>query len=77
LQLTDEEIKKAINPQLAIEKRNHLGGASTASMKKSLKNSQKAIEDINQLIKEKSSIFKKAKEKTDLLVNSFLKKYES
>jgi len=77
LQLTDQEIKKAINPQLAIEKRNHIGGSSTSSMKESLKNSQKAIEDINQLIKGKSSFLKKAKEKTDSTVNSFLKKYGS
>lgn len=77
LQLTDEEIKKAIDPYLAIEKRNHIGGSSESSMKKSLKNVQKAIEDINQSIKKKLSVFTKAKEKTDLLVNSFIEKYEA
>ncbi len=75
LQLTNEEIKKAIDPQLVIEKRNHIGGSSTNSMKKSLKNAQIAIKDANQSINKKSSIFTDAKNNTDLIVNNLIKKY--
>jgi len=77
LQLTNEEIKKAIDPKLVIEKRNHIGGSSVSSMKKSLKNAQNAIKDINQSIKKKLLVFTKAKEKTDLIVNNLLEKYGS
>ena len=77
LQLTDKEIKKAIDPQLVIEKRNHVGGSSTSSMKKSLKNAQIAIKEINQSINKKSSVFTSAKNKTDLLVKSIIEKYGS
>lgn len=77
LQLTNEEIKKAIDPYLVIEKRNHIGGSSTSSMKKSLKNALNAIKNINQLINKKISIFLKAKKKTDLMINNFIEKYGS
>lgn len=77
LQLTNEEIKKAIDPQLVIEKRNHIGGSSTNSMKKSLKNAQNAIKDVNQSINKKSLFFSEAKKKTDLIVNNLIKKYDS
>jgi argininosuccinate lyase len=77
LELTDEEIKKAINPQLVIEKRNHIGGSSTSSMEKSLKNAQNAIKDINLSINKKFSIYTKAKGKTYLIVNNLIQKYES
>lgn len=75
LQLTNEEIQKAIDPQLVIEKRNHIGGSSNSSMKKSLKNAQGAIKDIVYSINKKSLAFFKAKNKTDLLVNNFIEKY--
>ncbi|KKP37666.1 MAG: Argininosuccinate lyase [Candidatus Roizmanbacteria bacterium GW2011_GWA2_32_13] len=75
LQLTNEEIKKAIDPQLIIEKRNHIGGSSTISMNKSLINAQNIIKDINQSINKKLSVFTKAKKKTDLIVNNFIEKY--
>ncbi|PIU36793.1 argininosuccinate lyase [Candidatus Roizmanbacteria bacterium CG06_land_8_20_14_3_00_34_14] len=77
LELTDEEIKKAIDPQLVIEKRNHIGGSSTSSMKKSLKNVQNAIKDVNRSINKKSLVFSEAKKKTDLIVNNLIEKYES
>jgi argininosuccinate lyase len=77
LELTDEEIKKAIDPQLVIEKRNHTGGSSTESMKKSLKNAQIAIKNVSQTINKKLSVITKAKEKTNLIVNNLIEKYGS
>ncbi|MEK7633453.1 MAG: argininosuccinate lyase [Patescibacteria group bacterium] len=77
LELTDEEIKKAIEPQPVIEKRNHIGGSSTISMKKSLKNAQNAIKDVNQSINKKSLVFSEAKKKADLIVNNLIEKYGS
>jgi len=77
LELTDEEIKKAIDLQLIIEKRNHTGGSSTGSMKKSLKNAQNAIQDVNQSINKKLSVFSEAKKKADLIVNNLIEKYGS
>ena len=77
LELTDEEIKKAIDPQLVIEKRNHTGGSSTGSMKKSLKNAQNAIKDVNQSINKKLLVFSEAKKKTNLIVNNLIEKYGS
>ncbi len=75
LELTDEEIKKTIDPQLVIEKRNHLGGSSTSSMKQSLKNAQNAIKDVVQSVNKKSLVFSGAKKKTDLIVNNLIQKY--
>src|SRR3989338_6406236 len=72
-----EEIKKAIDPQLVIEKRNHTGGSSTGSMKKSLKNAQNAIKDVNQSINKKLLVFSEAKKKTNLIVNNLIEKYGS
>lgn len=76
LELSDEEIKKAIDPQMVIEKRNHTGGSNMKSMKKSLKNAQNAIKDINQSINKKSLVFHEAKKKTDLIVKNLIEKYE-
>jgi len=77
LQLTNEEINKAIDPQLIIEKRNHVGGSSTSSMNKSLINAQNAIKNINQWIQGKLSISTTSKKNTDLIVNNLIQKYGS
>ena len=71
------EINKAIDPQLIIEKRNHVGGSSIGSMNKSLINAQNAIKNINQWIQGKLSISTTSKKNTDLIVNNLIQKYGS
>ncbi|PIS16110.1 argininosuccinate lyase [Candidatus Roizmanbacteria bacterium CG09_land_8_20_14_0_10_41_9] len=72
LYLTDEEVKRVMEPIRVIEERMHTGGSSTRSMKKSLKNAKKDIENVISWVEEQSRTIKAARKKTRTLVNALI-----
>ncbi len=72
LKLTDEEIKKAIDPVLVIERRKHIGGSSSAAFSKSIKNTFDTLKKRESWIKEKQRIIKTSKVKTATAVSDII-----
>lgn len=72
LKLTDDEIKKAIDPVLVIERRKHTGGSSKIAFLKSVKNSYDALKKEKNWIVERQKIINTAKAKTASAVSNII-----
>lgn len=73
INISDEEIAHALDPKQVVEKRQNVGGSSSASMKKLLSSAKENIKAYQFWIKEKQAIIAKAHQKTDQLVNECIK----
>ena len=63
--VTDEQLKDAMNPQRALEKRTHIGGSAKKTMAVSLVHGQTLINDVNTWVSNQKQIVSKAKSKTE------------
>ncbi len=67
------ELKSALDPQAAIQKRKHTGGAAKAVMEKMINNRLKQIKEDTDWLKSKWKIINGAKERTERLVNKLVR----
>lgn len=74
LTISDEEIKKALDPKLVIEKRKNIGGSNKVIMQKSLEEASKKIKLEEFWIKKKYQVIKKAQQSTDSQINKIIRK---
>ncbi len=72
LQLTDDEIKEAINPVKVIAKRKHIGGSSVEAMSVSLKHGKKEVGAIQNWTTKQKKLIEDAKGHTFMLAKNFL-----
>ncbi|MCL4338126.1 argininosuccinate lyase [Patescibacteria group bacterium] len=72
MNIEESELKIALDPQVAIQKRKHTGGAAKAVVEKMINNRLKKIKKDADWLKSKWNIINKAKEKTEKEVNKLV-----
>lgn len=70
--VTDEQLKDAMNPQRALEKRTHIGGSAKKTMAVSLVHGQTLINDVNTWVSNQKQIVSKAKSKTESIAQRII-----
>lgn len=72
LRVTDAQLKDALNPQKALEKRTHIGGSAKSAMAVSLKHGKYSIETILKWTSAQKQIISNAKSKTAAIAQKII-----
>jgi|GEM_PF-899531 len=72
LELTDDQIKEAIDPTKVINKRNHIGGSSVETMKTAMQHTKTEISSFQDWTNKQKEMIQSAKENTSQETKNFL-----